>query len=406
MKSKKIIASALAFMLALGTATMLPADYAEEIGIGITAEAADSDFVIKTDEDGDKYIASYKGKGGDITIPKDVYIEENVFKGNKKITSVTISTPCVIYDSAFEDCVNLEKVVFEDEVVIWPNVFKNCINLKTVEFKNGVNGAIAAYAFNSCTSLEKVTIKKGKSEFFIGYGAFNNCYSLKSINIPSTCNTIYERAFMNCFNLTKITIPSNTKFSYENGGDYHMGYFDAAKSEDDAWDGKWYNAVADGKTSVYCDSVSTNGSGVEMKNGLLLNYKKFTPKKLTMTVTKGSDAEKYAKKNGIAYKYASSSSSSSDKLAAPANFKASKSTNKITLKWDAVEGAEAYKIYMYNAETGKYEKYKTVKSAKCTISGLKKGTKYKFKVVALDSVNGKYKAGKTSKVVSVTTKSK
>lgn len=404
MKLGKFIASALALMLAAGTITALPADYAEEIGISITAEAASNDFVIKTDEEGYKYITSYKGKGGDITIPEGVYIEENAFKGNKKITSVTISTSCVIYDSAFEDCINLEKVVFKDEVVLWPSAFKNCINLKTVEFKNGVNGAIAAYAFQYCTSLEKVTINKGTSEFYIGYSAFSNCHSLTSINIPSTCNIIYERAFMNCFNLTKITIPSNTKFSYENGGDYHMGYFDAAKSEDDAWDGKWYNAVADGKTSVYCDTLSTKGSGVAMKNGLLLNYKKFTPKKLTMTVTKGSDAEKYAKKNGIAYKYASSSKTS-DKLAAPTGFKVSKSATAIILKWDAVEGADAYRVYMYNDKTGKYEKCKTLTGIKCTIRKLEKGTKYKFKIVALDSVNGKYKAGETSKTISVTTKS-
>ena len=61
---------------------------------------------------------------------------------------------------------------------------------------------------------------------------------------------------------------------------------------------------------------------------------------------------------------------------------------------------------MYNASTGKYEKYKTVTSNSCTIKKLKKNTKYKFKVSALDKVNGKYKEGKKSDAVAVTTKKK
>lgn len=94
------------------------------------------------------------------------------------------------------------------------------------------------------------------------------------------------------------------------------------------------------------------------------------------------------------------------KLDAPVGFKVTKTTDKVTIKWDAVDGADAYKVYMLNAKTGKYEAYKTVSKTTCTISGLKKGTQYKFKVVALNNVNGKYVAGTTSKVVSTTTKSK
>ncbi|MCM1062316.1 MAG: fibronectin type III domain-containing protein, partial [Eubacterium sp.] len=58
------------------------------------------------------------------------------------------------------------------------------------------------------------------------------------------------------------------------------------------------------------------------------------------------------------------------KVSAPTGFKASKKTNSITLSWGAVEGADMYRVYKYNPETKKYEKYKDVKSAKCTVSGL------------------------------------
>ncbi|MDE5859278.1 MAG: fibronectin type III domain-containing protein, partial [Oscillospiraceae bacterium] len=73
--------------------------------------------------------------------------------------------------------------------------------------------------------------------------------------------------------------------------------------------------------------------------------------------------------------------------------------------WDKAAGADMYRVYMYNAKTKKYEKYKDVKSPKCKISGLKAGTKYKFKVVSYDkNAKGKYEKGESSKAVSVTTK--
>ena len=100
-----------------------------------------------------------------------------------------------------------------------------------------------------------------------------------------------------------------------------------------------------------------------------------------------------------------SASSSSSKTAAPANFKASKTKNSVTLTWDKADGADMYRVYKYNDKTGKYEKYKDVKSAKCTVSGLKAGTKYKFKVVSYSkNKDGKYVKGESSKAVSVTTK--
>lgn len=101
-----------------------------------------------------------------------------------------------------------------------------------------------------------------------------------------------------------------------------------------------------------------------------------------------------------------SSSASGGSSAAPSNIKASKTADSITLTWDSASGADMYRVYMYNDKTEKYEKYKDVKSAKCTVSGLKAGTKYKFKVTAYSkNKDGKYVQGESSKAVSITTKS-
>ncbi|MCM1061784.1 MAG: fibronectin type III domain-containing protein [Eubacterium sp.] len=416
MNIKKIAAVAAAVVMAAGIVTGVPMGTDNAPITAITAEAASSDFVIITDDNGDKCVSEYKGNGGDITIPDGVlYIREKAFAGNDKITSVTFPKSCKLVDKySFAECLNLKKVVFEGDVMFQEGAFNNCVNLESVTVKGSIYVGIGTLAFGSCQNLKTVKISGNENDFIICPSAFRDCYSLTSINIPSKCTEIYGCAFLNCFNLTKLTIPAKTKINTDNGGIGHFGYVSMYKTEEEcknALYGKDAKAdifVADGKTSEYyynLDVSAFKGAVMGEYNSTLRlgEIKKFTPKQLTVTVTKGSPAEKWAKANKVKYTYASSSSSSAS-AGAPANFKASKTTNSVTLSWDAVEGADLYRVYKYNPETKKYEKYKDVKSAKCTVSGLKANTKYKFKVTAYDKVNGKYVKGETSKAVSVTTK--
>lgn len=93
------------------------------------------------------------------------------------------------------------------------------------------------------------------------------------------------------------------------------------------------------------------------------------------------------------------------KLPAPKNIVVSKTVNSITLKWDAVEGADKYRIYMLNKATGKYEKYKDTEKTSCKVTGLKPKTSYKFKIVALvEGDDGKYEVQTESAVKNVNTK--
>ncbi|MCM1382822.1 MAG: fibronectin type III domain-containing protein, partial [Muribaculaceae bacterium] len=61
------------------------------------------------------------------------------------------------------------------------------------------------------------------------------------------------------------------------------------------------------------------------------------------------------------------------------------------------------RVYLYNSSTRKYEKYKDVSGTSCTVKNLSSGKTYKFKVAALEEVNGKYQAGNSSKAVSAKT---
>lgn len=105
-------------------------------------------------------------------------------------------------------------------------------------------------------------------------------------------------------------------------------------------------------------------------------------------------------------KSSASTKSSKAKLAAPTGIKGTVSEDKIVLKWNEVDGAKAYRVYKYDFKTGKYLKYKDVSGTKCTVKGLKSGTKYSFKVYALTSEKGKFVPQNPSKAVAFTTKDK
>ena len=98
------------------------------------------------------------------------------------------------------------------------------------------------------------------------------------------------------------------------------------------------------------------------------------------------------------------SAATNDKLKAPDGIKSTSTTNSITLEWNKVSGADGYRIYKYDSTKKKYVKYKSVSNTKCTVSNLKIGTKYNFKIVTLIKENDKYTAQGVSNKISASTK--
>ncbi len=93
------------------------------------------------------------------------------------------------------------------------SAFYNCTSLKSVTIGNSVE-SIGDYAFGSCTSLESITIPDSVTS--IGHSAFYNCTSLTSIAIPNSVTSIGNEAFYNCTSLESVTIPD----SVESIGEY------------------------------------------------------------------------------------------------------------------------------------------------------------------------------------------
>lgn len=85
------------------------------------------------------------------------------------------------------------------------------------------------------------------------------------------------------------------------------------------------------------------------------------------------------------------SASAAAALPAPDGIKASASSSGIKVTWNAVEGADAYRVYLYNIYSREYEVYKNVSGTACNITRLAANETYKFKVAALiKNENGSY----------------
>ena len=84
--------------------------------------------------------------------------------------------------------------------------FEYCWVLTSMHIPSSVT-SIGAWAFRDCRSLTSINIPSSVTS--IGGSAFSGCSSLTSINIPSSVTSIGAYAFYECSSLTNVTIPSS-----------------------------------------------------------------------------------------------------------------------------------------------------------------------------------------------------
>lgn len=417
MKLRAMAKKLAAAVLAAGMITvLLTYGGGPELAVTATAETTADGLVIE-DIDGKRLVTGYTGAGGAVKIPADADgIGAFAFSTNSAVTSLSVPSgvPKSFYidEHAFYDCVNLKTVNINANITsIGKSAFHGCLNLETVTFKGNVTNGIGIRAFANCHKLQKVDFTKSNAKLGGLSGAsFENNFELTEVNLPDRTGAIYGYNFSNCPKLESLRIPESTEivgsevFGYMFGCK-KKGYYSSADGN-----GQTEQSVkADGTKALYVLSLYTADSDTYAKSGgipydstLFGGEKKITQQPITLTVTEGSDAERYAMENGIAFKYDTGESES-----VFSGFKTTSTSSSITLTWNAVEGAELYKVYMYNNETGKFTKYKDVKTSKCRVSGLEANTKYRFKaVVYTKDADGKLIKGETSKAVSAATTDK
>lgn len=153
-------------------------------------------------------------------------INENAFKGCKKLTELYLYLPKLTYigNSAFEGCTSYKN---DDNGLIIPSSLKSmgnaCFKNSGIEKLRISNNLylteIPSSAFENCEKLEKVFIHDSTSNIeTIGTSAFKNCQNLnciskkltegnKSLRLPNSVKTIKNSAFEGCDRISYIYFP-------------------------------------------------------------------------------------------------------------------------------------------------------------------------------------------------------
>lgn len=171
-----------------------------------------SDFEYTLLSDGTYEVTAYNGKGNAVAVPltyngKSVTsIGDMAFYYCLDITSVSLPSSIKnIGSSAFSGCMEMTKINIPSGVkTIGNNAFKDCFKLQSISLPDGLT-EIEDGAFDSCMALTDITIPDSVKR--IGNSAFSVCTGLKKVTIPSGVTEIAENAFYHCIVLTEVTIP-------------------------------------------------------------------------------------------------------------------------------------------------------------------------------------------------------
>ena len=175
-----------------------------------------------------------------ITIPAGVTsVGVGAFWDCSSLTSITIPESVTsIGVLAFSDCIDLISIVVEEGNAIYdsregcnaiietssntlvsgcsttiiPNTvtsigfgaFDGCMRLTSINIPGSVT-SIGSYAFKDCVCLTSINLPESVTS--IGGNAFSACSSLTSITIPEGVTSIGDNAFRDCSSLTSIIIP-------------------------------------------------------------------------------------------------------------------------------------------------------------------------------------------------------
>ena len=101
---------------------------------------------------------------------------------------------------------NTSIVIRDGTKEIAGEAFYLCSRLTSITIPDSVI-SIGNYAFSVCKSLTSITIPDSVTS--IGYGAFVKCSSLTSVTIPDSVTSIDFTTFYGCTSLTSVTIPDS-----------------------------------------------------------------------------------------------------------------------------------------------------------------------------------------------------
>ena len=229
-----------------------------------------------------------------ILIPDSITrIEGSAFSHCTGLTAIVIpGSVTELGYFAFSGCESLTDAVISDGVTgIGDGVFMGCNTLTSIVLPNNMTKIGDAF-FQGCDSLTTVVIPGSVTE--IGVWAFFGCYRLTDIVIPDSVTEIWESAFESCTGLVRIVIPDGVATLRGSV------FYECDSLAEVVIPG---SVTAIGECAfVRCYSLTTltiPDSVVSIDDLAFLDCED-----LTLTVGRGSYAERYAMQNDIPYTYA------------------------------------------------------------------------------------------------------
>lgn len=157
-------------------------------------------------------------------------IGENAFYNCSSLSQIELPSSLTnIAQSVFSSCSALESIVIPSSVTsIGSGAFSYCYGIKEINLPSAYGDSFSnLFGYSMPSELKKITFGSTTvpSNYFsgwsnveeivlentteIGSNAFNSCYSLKSITLPSTLTTINDWAFSYCSSLSSVVLPSS-----------------------------------------------------------------------------------------------------------------------------------------------------------------------------------------------------
>ncbi len=196
-----------------------------------------------------------------------------------------------IGDYAFYHCCSIENVVFGEKVeTIGERAFDSCINIKELNLpyslKNILNDAfyscnslneitipknvenIGINAFGRCASLEKINYNAANCivDYNNSQYAFDNCKSVKTVNIGNNVQVLPPYAFTGCSNLEKAYIP-DIVINID-----PLAFFGCGNVAIVCKNGSYANVYAVQNNIKYILEDNIKGTAFEIKNDMLIGY--------------------------------------------------------------------------------------------------------------------------------------
>ena len=295
-KARKIISLLLSVLMII-TALPLTAVNSFAADNGITS--GKYEYVVL--DDGTAEITDYFGSATKLTIPSEIdgykvtSVGSSAFYGCTSLTSVNIPDSVKsIGDHAFLICTSLTSITIPDGVTsIGVGVFGFCNSLTSITIPDSVT-SIGDEAFYDCAWLTSVTIGNGVTR--IGQSAFEDCKSLTSITIPDGVISIGDEAFYDCTSLISITIP-NSVTSVGNRAFYNCTWLTSVTIGNGVKSigySAFYNCT-------WLTSVTIPNSVTRIGKKAFGYYHDERIHGFTIYGNKGSEAERYANKNGFKF---------------------------------------------------------------------------------------------------------